>query len=63
MLALTGSSVGPAVDVRCSSLTFFADPDTARSWAEDHPEARSEVLAQEQAEVLGRPVFGPQMGV
>jgi hypothetical protein len=63
MLAPTGSCAGPAVDVCCSSLNFFAGPDSARRWTEDHPEARGEVLTREQAEALGRTVFGPLMGV
>ncbi|MFF8605670.1 alkylmercury lyase family protein [Streptomyces sp. NPDC015346] len=58
VLAVTGPCAGPAVDVCCSALNFFAGADSARRWQEAHPEAHTEVLPRNQAETLGRETFG-----
>lgn len=62
VLVSTGACSGPAVDVCCSSLNFFADAASARRWARRHPQVRGSVLGQEQAEALGRETFGPLLG-
>ncbi|WP_274536127.1 organomercurial lyase [Streptomyces sp. CB03234] len=62
VLARTGSCAGPAVDVCCGTLNFFAGPASARRWADDHPEVPVEILGHDRAEALGRDVFGPLLG-
>ncbi|MDN3296106.1 alkylmercury lyase family protein [Streptomyces ficellus] len=59
VLVSTGSCAGPAVDACCPDLNFFASPDTARRWSDDHPEARAGMVSRQRAEELGREIFGP----
>lgn len=49
----------PAVDVCCGHVNFFTTPDTANSWAAQHPEITGHVLPRDQAEHLGAAIFGP----
>jgi hypothetical protein len=49
---------GPAAEVSCSYVNFFASTGTARAWARAHPAVAGPVLGQAQAEQLGRDTFG-----
>lgn len=49
---------GPAADVACGALNFFTSRRTARSWAAQHPDYTGQEVSQEQAEALGRSIFG-----
>ncbi|MET9966189.1 organomercurial lyase [Streptomyces sp. NPDC006356] len=51
------SCTGPAADVACGALKFFADRRTARQWADQHRDFTSEVISQDRAEALGRSTF------
>ncbi|MFI6437801.1 alkylmercury lyase family protein [Streptomyces sp. NPDC050759] len=53
------SCTGPAAEVACGALNFFANRATARSWAEAHPDHTGQTLDQTHAEDLGRSIFGP----
>lgn len=50
---------GPAAEVSCGFVNFFADPAAARAWEQAHPEITRTILGQQQAERLGRDIFGP----
>ncbi|MQY37939.1 Alkylmercury lyase [Streptomyces sp. RB17] len=49
---------GPAALVTCGALNFFTGRETARSWAEQHPDYTGKVIDQAHAEALGRSIFG-----
>jgi hypothetical protein len=49
---------GPAEQVACGYLNFFAGPATARQWASQHPEVTGNVLDQASAQALGASTFG-----
>jgi Alkylmercury lyase len=49
---------GPAEQVACGYLNFFASPASARRWASEHPEVTGRVLGQAQAVALGAQTFG-----
>jgi Alkylmercury lyase len=49
---------GPAEQVACGYLNFFASPAGAREWADRHPEVTGRVLDQARAETLGAQTFG-----
>ncbi|MFJ3658355.1 organomercurial lyase [Streptomyces nigra] len=51
------SCTGPAADVACGALNFFASPRTARQWADQHTDFTGEVISQDRAEALGRSTF------
>ncbi|MBK3623271.1 alkylmercury lyase [Streptomyces sp. MBT49] len=52
------SCSGPAADVACGALNFFASRRSARSWARNHPDYTGKAIDQAAAEALGRSVFG-----
>lgn len=52
------SCTGPAAEVACDGLNFFADYGTARRWIVQHPDFAGEVIPQGRAEALGRSVSG-----
>ncbi|MFJ3307643.1 organomercurial lyase [Streptomyces sp. NPDC086549] len=51
------SCAGPAADVACGALNFFAGPRTARRWAARHPDFTGKTISQDRAEALGRSTF------
>ncbi|MCP3822635.1 alkylmercury lyase family protein [Streptomyces sp. A3M-1-3] len=53
---------GPAAEVTCDALNFFATTATAGIWAEQHPEFSGEVVGQGHAAALGQAIFGPLLG-
>jgi hypothetical protein len=56
--AATGRG-GRSVDTCCSTINFFADAVSARTWIGAHPHLTADVLDQERAVALGRGIFGP----
>ncbi len=50
---------GPAAEVSCGFVNFFTSPATARAWQRSHPEITGTILSQQQAERIGRDIFGP----
>jgi len=49
---------GPAEQVSCGYLNFFAGPAAAREWARQHPEVTGRVMDHARAEALGAQTFG-----
>ncbi|MFF4733214.1 alkylmercury lyase family protein [Streptomyces mirabilis] len=52
------SCSGPAADVTCGALNFFASRRSARSWARNHPDYTGKAIDQAAAEAMGRSAFG-----
>lgn len=52
------SCKGPALAVCCHYLNFFENCDTARKWADGHPEIIGGIASQADAVRLGRDIFG-----
>ncbi|MFE5908061.1 alkylmercury lyase family protein [Streptomyces wedmorensis] len=50
---------GPAADVCCDALNFFADRSTAETWARRHPDVPGRITGQAEAVVLAAQTFGP----
>ncbi|WP_316528858.1 alkylmercury lyase family protein [Kitasatospora brasiliensis] len=50
---------GPAADICCEALNFFADPMNADVWASEHPEIRGRVIDGADAGQIGQEIFGP----
>ncbi|GGS88906.1 hypothetical protein GCM10010222_32970 [Streptomyces tanashiensis] len=50
---------GPAADVCCEALNFFADRSTAELWTRRHPEFPGRIISQDEALVIGARTFGP----
>ena len=42
----------------CPVLNFFASPDNAERWLDEHPQVRGEVISMPEAILAGRAVFG-----
>lgn len=53
------SCSGPAAAVCCDALNFFTSTASARSWMKQHPDVQGKIVGQEQAEQIGRQIFGP----
>jgi len=53
---------GPAEQVTCGYLNFFATPATASQWASQHPQVTGSVLDQARACELGAQTFGSLLG-
>jgi len=49
---------GPAEQVSCGYLNFFASAVSAREWASQHPGITGSVLDRARAEALGADTFG-----
>jgi Alkylmercury lyase len=49
---------GPAEQVACGYLNFFASPASAGQWAREHPEVTGNILDQASAEKLAVQTFG-----
>ena len=49
---------GDSCQACCPVLNFFASPETAEHWLEQHPEARGRVTSIPEAAAAGRAVFG-----
>ncbi|MDX5962037.1 alkylmercury lyase family protein [Rhodococcus opacus] len=49
---------GPSAETCCTSLNFFTDRGTARSWAEEHPRVGGLVVDLADATRLGATIFG-----
>ncbi|MDI9938855.1 alkylmercury lyase family protein [Rhodococcus sp. IEGM 1351] len=49
---------GPSAETCCTTLNFFTDRDTARSWAEEHPQVGGIVADRADATRLGARIFG-----
>src|SRR5712692_105744 len=49
---------GPAEQVSCGYLNFFASPAAAAQWASQHPKVTGSVLDHARAEALGAETFG-----
>ncbi|MFE5934184.1 organomercurial lyase [Streptomyces sp. NPDC056470] len=50
---------GPAADLCCDALNFFADPSTAETWARRHPDIPGRITSQAEAVALATQTFGP----
>ncbi|MEU4064175.1 organomercurial lyase [Streptomyces wedmorensis] len=50
---------GPAADVCCDALNFFADRSTAETWARRHPDVPGRITGQAAAVALAAQTFGP----
>ncbi|MCQ1579260.1 organomercurial lyase [Streptomyces parvus] len=50
---------GPAADVCCDALNFFADRSTAEMWASRHPDIPGRITGQAEAVALATQTFGP----
>ncbi|MFG2333190.1 organomercurial lyase [Streptomyces sp. NPDC048604] len=50
---------GPAADVCCDALNFFADRATAETWARRHPGIPGRITGQAEAVALATQTFGP----
>ncbi|MEU9700968.1 alkylmercury lyase family protein [Streptomyces sp. NPDC047981] len=50
---------GPAADVCCDALNFFADRTTAETWARRHPDIPGRVTDQAEAVAIAERTFGP----
>ncbi|QNA77784.1 alkylmercury lyase [Streptomyces sp. So13.3] len=50
---------GPAAALCCDALNFFAGEASARTWAKEHPDVPGHIVAQDEAEDIGRQTFGP----
>jgi hypothetical protein len=53
---------GPAEQISCGYLNFFATPATASQRASQHPEVTGSVLKQDRAAKLGAQTFGSLLG-
>ena len=53
---------GPAEQVTCGYLNFFATPATASQWASQHPQVTGSVLDQARACELGAQTFRSLLG-
>lgn len=49
---------GPSADICCDYLNMFTDRDTASTWTRAHPHITGEIIADTEAELLGRRIFG-----
>lgn len=52
------SDDGPSADTCCDHLNLFTNTTNAQSWMDTHPEVNGELLTGEEAENLGRHIFG-----
>ncbi|MFF0446266.1 alkylmercury lyase family protein [Streptomyces sp. NPDC004609] len=52
------SGDGPASEVTCGALNFFAGPASALAWAAAHPDYTGRAITPGQAASLGRAIFG-----
>jgi hypothetical protein len=50
---------GRSVDTCCSTINFFTDSMSARTWLDARPDLTATVLGQDGAVALGRDIFGP----
>ncbi|MFE0653950.1 alkylmercury lyase family protein [Streptomyces sp. NPDC059534] len=50
---------GPAADVCCDALNFFADRSTAETWARRHPDVPGRITGQAEAIAIAAQTFGP----
>ncbi|MET8127827.1 organomercurial lyase [Streptomyces sp. NPDC005065] len=50
---------GPAADVCCDALNFFADRSTAETWARRHPDVPGRITSQTEAVAIATQTFGP----
>lgn len=50
---------GPAADVCCDALNFFAERSTAETWARRHPGVPGRIISQDEAVAIGTRTFGP----
>lgn len=50
---------GPAADVCCDALNFFADRSTAETWTRRHPDLPGRIISQAEAVAIGARTFGP----
>ncbi|MFF5485297.1 alkylmercury lyase family protein [Streptomyces virginiae] len=53
------AKAGPAAEVCCDALNFFADPSTAQAWARQHPEVHGRITSQTEALRIAEQTFGP----
>ncbi|GGT22543.1 organomercurial lyase [Streptomyces antibioticus] len=50
---------GPAADICCDALNFFADHSTAETWARLHPDIPGRITSQAEAAAIATRTFGP----
>ncbi|MFE5480934.1 organomercurial lyase [Streptomyces sp. NPDC056527] len=50
---------GPAAELCCHALNFFADRSTAGTWARRHAEVPGRITSQAEAVAIGTRTFGP----
>ncbi|MGW7290293.1 organomercurial lyase [Streptomyces sp. NPDC054847] len=53
------SKPGPAVNVCCDALIFFADASTAEAWTRQHSEVHGRITSQAEAQRIAGQIFGP----
>jgi alkylmercury lyase-like protein len=53
---------GPAAEITCGYINFFAAAATAREWADAHPQLTGGLYGQAEAERIGLEVFGALLG-
>ncbi|MGX1953754.1 alkylmercury lyase family protein [Streptomyces sp. CB02115] len=54
-----GGCSGPAAEVCCDTLNFFASSASARTWVKQHPGVKGRIMDRARAEEVGQATFGP----